>query len=560
MSTAGISSSFNGIEDGRDPDWAMIQPELDEAGSRLRKYFEPWRDIIPNEQIGGFLALLGDDPEIVDLASQYLGKNRTLEETRIKFGLPEMKAGHVMEDGQTMMSKQRIVVETVADAKVRVLNLLGEPILVPRNKTPKNIFIGYGKRHYPFPHSMINGTRVLCFRLNEINPREQTEADLSRLLKDSAVQFIGNAYNAIEKQTSFGSAWDDLSESDQLDISIAQERIIEHGFLILDQLGLRSDPHVAAILDKWDAADRLLAEQRSGAENRSGAKRRHPDVELREAKNGLREVLENNPVVQSRILEAIKLRVAEYYQYTKAAVPFEIFQNADDASVEFVDNWAVTEEQRIDSTTFHVAQDDDCLTLAHFGRRINQYPLEKRDATMGFDNDLWKMLVLSLSNKLQSEDDETRRVTGKFGLGFKSSYLICDRPKILSGRLAFEVTGAMYPRRLIADERAGLDQCRETLVNGKTQSTIFQLPLCSDAADEVLADFLSLAHLAVVFARQIKHCILNGGEREARWEPSVITDVSDCYAGTLSVLRGDVSGQGATQALLLESNHGAILF
>ncbi|MDB4671563.1 hypothetical protein OAF34_05450 [Pirellulaceae bacterium] len=560
LSTGGISSSFNGIEDGRDPDWATIQPELEAAGTRLRQYFEPWRDIVPNEQIGGFLSLLGDDPEIVDLASQYLGKNRTLEETRIKFGLPEMKAGHVMEDGLTMMSKQRIVVETITDANVRVLNLLGEPILVPRNTAPKNIFIGYGKRHYPFPHSMINGKRVLCFRLNEINPREQTEADLSRLLKDSAVQFIGNAYNAVEKQTSFASAWDELSESDQLDISIAQERIIEHGFLILDQLGLRSDPHVAAILDKWDAADRLLAEQRSGAESRPGVKRRHPDVELREAKNDLRDVLENNLDVQYRILEAIKLRVAEYYQYTKAAVPFEIFQNADDAAIEFVDNWEVTEDERIDSTTLHVAQDDDCLTMAHFGRRINQYPLEKRDATMGFDNDLWKMLVLSLSNKLQSEGDETRCVTGKFGLGFKSSYLVCDRPKILSGRLAFEVTGAMYPRRLIADERAGLDQCRETLVDGKAQSTIFQLPLNSASVDEVLADFLSLAHLAVVFARQIKHCILNGGDHEARWEPTAIADVRDCYTGTLSALRSEESGQGATQALLLESDHGSILF
>ena len=134
---------------------------------------------------------------------------------------------------------------------------------------------------------------------------------------------------------------------------------------------------------------------RSGAEGRSGDGRRNPDVELREAKNALREVLENNQDVQTRILEAIKQRVAEYYQYTEAAVPFEIFQNADDAAIELVQNWCLSEDETEDSQTFHVVTNETGITLAHFGRRINQYPLEKRDATMGFDNDLWKITRLN---------------------------------------------------------------------------------------------------------------------------------------------------------------------
>ena len=556
----GIAASVEGIDAGHEPDWSVIKAELGAANERLRAYFAPWQDIVPNEQIGGFLTLLGDDPGVRELAQQFLGKNRTIEETRIKFGLPRMKAGDQVEDGLTMMTKQRVVVETVQDATVRVLNLLGQKFLAPRNETPQNIFVGYGKRHYPFPHTVISGTRILCFRLNVIDPRRQNPADLSKLLRDSAVKFIANAYNSYEYQTSFGTAWDELSESDQLDISIAQERVVENGFLILDQLGLRSDPQIATVLDKWDAAQRLQAEQRSGAVARSATGSRDADAEMREAKSQLRLLLEDNRDVQSRILEAIRERVAEYYQYTKAAVPFEIFQNADDASVELLEHFSVSDDLRQNAGTFHVFSTPSQLTLAHFGRRINQYPHEALDSSMGFDNDLWKMLVLSLSNKLHNRDDEMPEVTGKFGLGFKSSYLVSERPRLLSGRLAFEVTGAMFPRRLIAEERSSLDDCRATQLEGNPQATILQLPLTDATEEEVLADFRRLVHIAVVFARRIRCCIFNGGEIEAKWQPEPVCGIPRCFSGTMSPLLADAHAADQTRALLFDSDHGSMLF
>ena len=555
----GLAGAVKGIDDGHEADWSTIELELEAASHRLGEYFAPWQDIVPNEQIGGFLSLLGDDPDVSLLAQKYLGKNRTIEQTRIKFGLPAMPAGDQLEDGLTMMSKQRVVVETIRDESVRVLNLLGTPFQAPRNQTPTNIFVGYGKRNYPFPHSLVNGTRVLCFRLNVIDPRHLNPNDLSKLLRDSAVKFVGEAYNSFENQTTFAAAWDELSESDQLDISIAQERVVENGFLILDQLGLRSNSQIAAVLDTWDAAQRLLAEQRAGAARRSLTGSRNADEEMRGAKVQLRELLETNEDVQSSILEAIRERIAEYYQYTKAAVPFEVFQNADDACVELIEHFDIPEEQRQNTEVFHVFAAQSQVILAHFGRRINQYPLDSPDETRGFDNDLWKMLVLSLSNKLHGHDNSSS-VTGKFGLGFKSCYLIAPRPRILSGRLAFEVTGAMYPRRLIANERAELDDCRQKRLEGNRQATLLELPLTDANSDDALADFRRLAHIAVVFARRLRRIIINGGEVETQWRPKPLTGVSRCYSGIISPLSTNPHGAESTKtALQLDSDYGSVL-
>ena len=247
----------------REPDW-----QVEAAAPRLRKFFDTWRDVIPNEQIGGFLALLGDDIGIRGLAQEFLGRNRTLEETREKFGLPEVQCGRdpttgmpVIEDAETMIRKQRVVVEIAKDAVVDVLNLLGEAINVSRNERPSTLFVGYGSRVKPFPQRTDHGLRVLCFRLNAIDPGHFTEHELGMLLRDSSAKFIVQAYNSFEHQTKFMATWDDLAASDQLDIRITQSRIIEHGFLILDQYGLRADPELARVLDLWDTAERLKAER-----------------------------------------------------------------------------------------------------------------------------------------------------------------------------------------------------------------------------------------------------------------------------------------------------------
>lgn len=535
------------------------------AADRLRCYFDSWRDVIPNEQIGGFLALLGDEPSLRQLAQEFLGRNRTIETTREKFGLMEMPAGGHLEDGPEMISKQRVVIEIVDTPTVTVYNLFGRPITVSRNHRPKTLFVGYGNRNCFFPHR----GRTRCFRLNAINPRDFTEMELAKLLRDSAVKFIGEAYNSYEQQTHFAATWDELAESDQLDIRITQSRIIEHGFLILDQYGLRSDPHLSSVLDQWDSAERLKAERETQAESAKRHSHRNPERELQSARTELRALLESaeHREMQQRILDAVRHRIANYYQYKSDSIPFELFQNADDAYAELtqVSPRAGEMNSTHERPTVILWREGNRLSFVHFGRRINQYPVGGDQLSRGFDNDLWKMSVLSLSNKGHTNGGMHAAVTGKFGLGFKSVFLACDRPRLLSGRLAFEFVGGVYPRRLIGEERRSLDVVRSSVGFGDSLATVIELEIkVGIDPKDVVGRFARLAHLLVVFGRKVRCCrLIEAG----RHEENVFWDQSDdvpknpgVQAGIIRPLSGLSPDVDASNVLLFMSDAGSLLF
>lgn len=364
------------------------------------------------------------------------------------------------------------------------------PIQRPVSDTPTQAFEIVGNRNSPFPHRIDQGLRLRCFRLNAIDPAEFTEIELSRLLRDSAAKFIAEAYNNRESQTRFATTWDELSASDQLDIRITQSRIIESGFLILDLYGLRSDPDLARVLDCWDAAVRLKHERETQSPNAQRHLARDPDREMQDARQELRRLFEQPPTTptQANILAAVQHRIADHNQYKLSSIPFELFQNADDAYAElhhYFSGSPLAHSRR--EPAFELLSQPSRLVFVHFGRRINQYPIDADRAAHGFDNDLWKMSVLSLSNKGQNPDAAAVPVTGKFGLGFKSVFLACDRPRLLSGRLAFEFIGGIYPRRLIGEERRTLDDLRDQFANRDPQATLIVLELADGNVDRFAA-------------------------------------------------------------------------
>jgi hypothetical protein len=548
------------MDQGLDFDWSKVDEALSETASKLKSYFRIWESVIPHEQIGGFLSLLGDDAEVSALAQAYLGGNRTIVQTRRKIGIADWrdKNGLLKEDGLTMISKQRVVVEIVSTPKILVKNIFGDTLEADRNLVPSTIFIKYGKPNYPFPQNVIDGKRVLCFRLNEIDTRHVTPTDLSNLLKDSCVKLIGQAYNQYQYQTHFSEAWDDLSNSDQLDISIAQARIISNAFLILEQYGLKSDTKLGPVIREWDAADKLVAEQQVGFAVGNGNRDANKERDVAKAK--LRDLLETDTDTQLRIAAAVRQRIEKHYQYTVASIPFEIFQNADDTCSQLDAHFGDRDRSKA-ARSFLVNRQGGRIVFVHYGRCINQYPLENSKLRPKFEDDLWSMLVLNLSSKsLDDVVEKPAAVTGKYGLGFKSCYLVSDSPRIVSGRLAFEVKGAMYPKRMLdgnTDDSRSIMRLKESLGVNYRHATLIELPLDRAEAFDVLKRFDRLCGLQVVFARHISTIVLSD-VCEVSWTPRTISGVRGALVGKITLRQTDGSGEQTT-GLLLQNELGSLL-
>ena len=85
-----------------------------------------------------------------------------------------------------------------------------------------------------------------------------------------------------------------------------------------------------------------------------------------------------------------------------------------------------------------------------------------------YDEDLVKMLFLNSSAK---NINANNNATGKLGVGFKSVYPICDKPKIISDGIDFEIVCGFYPRKLDSSEKDTLEN--QLLARRKEELLLF---------------------------------------------------------------------------------------
>lgn len=238
--------------------------------------------------------------------------------------------------------------------------------------------------------------------------------------------------------------------------------------------------------------------------------------ELAELPSQLRKLLEGDAEVQHETLGAVRAKMKDY-EYSAHSVPFELFQNADDAAAELADMLVGSTAEALKRVVFSL--DDQNLTLVHWGCPINEFCRGDFSADegrrRGYDKDLKKMLILSASDKGQRAE----LVTGKFGLGFKSVFFLTDRPQVLSGALAFEVLGGFFPRRASPETVRVLVEAPPLYGPPAGEATVINLPLRSDRgnlAEEALRAFGELLPISLIFSRQIKDCVLSlGGDAAA---------------------------------------------
>lgn len=205
--------------------------------------------------------------------------------------------------------------------------------------------------------------------------------------------------------------------------------------------------------------------------------------------------------LQTDIFTAIWNKV-DINQYYEDSVLFEFFQNADDCVNDLV-NCGIELEQK--NKQFLVTTSSSLITISHYGRMLNYTP----PATTfkykeKFKYDLRNMMSLYSSDKEKNGSSENIiGDTGKFGLGFKSVYKICEEPIIRSGKLEFKIIAGIYPTT------KGVEPS-ETF-SSTSGETRFELN--DSYSDQLLSKiegrFKKAIPFLLLFSKQIKEIIFN---------------------------------------------------
>jgi len=512
----------------------------------FERYFRKWTDKINHELIGIFLALLGDavlsgesqSGESINtyftsqLAQRYLGEHRTVENVR-----------------KALMTNYQdnflVKVNAIPHGKgqVELIALEGTCFQANLCETAKSVFIDHDIQKFPETSQTLivkigdvkqnlnisKMQKLITIDLLDIDTEKQYDSNsLSHLLKEASVSVLQCVYNQ-SNTDALDQLWDKFSKTEQLDIEMTRQWILKSAFFYLQQLNYKrmGENHFHQLLKEWERLD--------SPQNSLGVQ------EFNDKKQSLitkiAEVIETQVEEQSSILEAIKTTISSNYQYHPESVPFELFQNADDAVVELEEMSCQLEQ----SQHFVLSWDERTLTVLHWGRPINLFRYGNYSGDegkkRGFDTDLTKMLVLNSSTKGE-------KVTGKFGLGFKSVFLICQQPCILSGhptisskQLGFQIIAGFLPKPLDDEKRRKLlDTLQSKTSDNLPVGTLFELAIDKGYTPNHIVDsFKNVVGVLLAFSKRIKSCELcyPSGHHSVIWQPTEILE--GIYIGHLKL-------------------------
>ena len=484
----------------------------------LRCYFTPWVEFVPQEMIGTFIATLGIHPSVIANARHFLGP-RTIEETRAEL---DGCAKSGTEGGFLNQVTHYTIACAIHDSmQANVLSLLGNRFPTELRGTSSTIFLGDGVEIQPI---QLGQYYRHTLHLRRLNLNNFSSEQLFDLLQESTRVVLSRVYGL--REVHLWSLWKRLGQVAQLHIRIAQNRVVDAAQAFLRQVGAHQVAEVQAVMEDWNVADRRRAEAEEAGRQVSPA----VEQQLSQAKQRLRDLLAGHPHTQKAILATVQRKINRDYGYESISVPFEIWQNADDAVVEL--KLIGRDQDSAERLGLVLKTDATGIAFAHWGRLVNEF--RGADGSYfpdrHFDEDLEKMVVQAISDK-RSGEQVGAAVTGKFGLGFKSVFLVSDAPEVVSGSVDFVIRGGIYPIRMDGVRRDELvEELKQLDPEHFRRGTIIRLPLRTNGqpnSDGVLALFERLAPLLVVFSRKLKRLRLRcegQAEREVRWKPEQVAE------------------------------------
>ena len=533
-------------------DAARLQERAADGYKQLDSYLQQWRTEVSGDLLAAVLVLLGDDPQVLALTDRYRDKyERPL--LRKAYGWLSSPAGATID---AAMAHHCFLILPADAGVVEVRNVLNQKVEVQAGADVESLFDGFdGCTYYP----LADGRRLHVLRLRRVDPHALTSDQRVTVLRETARALLGRVYR--QGAAELDDLWERLIKSEQLDLQIAQNMILDLSmFHLRAQLGLRAEGRLKEIFSRLD---RLRYRDASAEHALAGGdsleeEKREVAIERGAIREELRMLLTQDSATRAQVLGAVRQRVTQF-SYQIASIPFELLQNADDAVVELgrlLGDPAAVPPRAME---IRVEHDGGNLRFAHWGRAINHYQYGGRDfQEAGFNRDLEKMLVLSASDKLPSGGSDS--TTGRFGLGFKSVFLVTDEPRVLSGHKSrFRVVAGVFPEALAPTDEQRLKGLLAEAGDEISQGTVIELPLTPALGGDprLLDRFTGLLPYVLIFTRRIKRCtlVLRGTETRVVWEPRPLPGVS-------GMEYGEIDGGGSSfrrAALVFRAGAEAVL-
>lgn len=483
-----------------------------ETGVRdLLAMFERWGDQVEGVLIGAFLSVLGGHDAMRASAADFLGlgEDADLIRQRLVGDWRDPRAAHRF--FAQLVQRVWVVPNVTREREVTVTSLTGQPLPLKLSAEPE-LLAG------PPEIQLLSGARFdfkVNLKINEFDPRGLGGDQLSRALLEATRAILKSVYRCVPEN--LDEAWKELDDTAQFALELAQDLIVDDSLsYVIHQLRIPREHPLKTMFEEWRELRATIKRHAMAGQSTDGSQRRVLVI-----RQEFRALLDDaDPGTAAGLLEGVRRRVKEA-RYAPSSVPFEIFQNADDAALQLEVMRAEQDFQvRHEEDLFVVEQDADGVTFMHWGRAINQYALG-RFHDSHYQLDLNNMLLLAASDK----GDKQVSTTGRFGMGFKSSYLLTDAPQVVSAKMAFEVTGGLYPRHLPPQDAEALRAQLRRHGDPVRGTAIRLVQSDPDQVDGALKDFHAWMPLTLLFSKAIGRIVLD--DTLFAWTTRPVTDTAE---------------------------------
>lgn len=516
---------------------SLQTPDFEIEATKLSSYLNRFTQGNIGENLpAALVAVLGGHPSTRKLLHELL-------QARLRQSPQDFLAVLLGEEGNALAEKierARFRIELIRDDTVRVESVIGEMLTVGLASDITTLVVGNADelaKKYTVERTRQGDIFIYSLRLRWIeHPDELADAVKIFASTIETILLKAHARGKVEQvPNGLKEFLETIADAGQTDLRRSQLFLLDMAEARLQELGIRGVPQFDKVLEQFRAARQARVNAEAMAERNQPQSQKQADTArglIQQARQELQRLLQTPQEDAARLalVEAVRRKMKDF-TYNLDSIASELFQNADDAIVEWKEMRQGTLEPQEQEFVMALDSEQQTLEIIHWGRPINQHQVSGFDQgeKRGYDKDLEKMLTLNFSDKGVHTDGAATMVTGRFGLGFKSVFFVSQEPQVISGRLAFEIRGGFFPVSLPADaakalreQAKQLEQSPSKLTQRKPTPTVICLRWSPDVEaqdlNRAIERFTVIAPLLTIFSREIR-CIRVIEDGECRsWE------------------------------------------